>query len=90
MREAALALGVEEQSVECRAWDAAGGLELVGRATARGSTKHQDAFLLVRACEDTQRGCLARAGGTGNAQDGSALGGGGVQKHPLVTGEPAS
>jgi hypothetical protein len=69
VRKAALAVGVQEQSVQGAARDAGGGLELVGGATARRRPQDRDSAFAVDVGEHAQGGRFAGARDPDDADD---------------------
>src|SRR6266540_75136 len=83
MREAALAVRLEQQPVERAARDAGGLRELIGCATARSGTHDGQLALAMRVGEGPQRGRLAGAGGADDTDD-PVRTGRGVEDEPAL------
>ena len=87
MRQAAIAVGVEEEPVEGATGDAGGGLELVGGAAARCRPEHRGVDAAIGVGERAQRERLPRAGDPDHADDPIRPAGGLVHQHALLAGE---
>src|SRR6266540_7357556 len=83
MREAALAVRLEQQPLERAARDAGGLRELIGCATARSGTHDGQLALAMRVGEGPQRGRLAGAGGADDTDDPVGTGRG-VEDEPAL------